>query len=203
MADFAAVADVEAFLQVEISTATQIASAERALAEATAAIKNYCRQEIEQVEDDEITLDSPGGTRLYLPELPVTAVASVVEDDEALTVDDDYKLGQHGILHRVSASWKSGIQIITVTYTHGYATIPDDIVAVCVRAASRAYQMGLRAADDSGVPGVSSKALGDFSVSYASAAGGGVGEGIMGASAARMLLLSEKDMLNKYRVKAP
>jgi hypothetical protein len=74
---------------------------------------------------------------------------------------------------------------------------------VCVRAASRGYQAGLRAADSEGVLGVASKALGDFSVSYASEAGGGAGEGVMGASAARMLLLSEKDMLNRYRIKRP
>jgi len=32
--------------------------------------------------------------------------------------------------------------------------------------------------------------------------GGGIGEGVMGASAARMLLRSEKDILNRYRLKA-
>ena len=47
--------------------------------------------------------------------------------------------------------------------------------------------------------GVSNMALGDYQVGYASEAGGGVGEGVMGVSAARMLLLSEKDILNRYR----
>lgn len=204
MANFAEVTDIEAFLQVDIAAGTQTDAAERALAEATAAIKNYCRQEIELVTDDEFTFDVPAGCeKLFLPELPVVSVASVVEDDETLVVDDDYKLGAHGILHRIDAKWEEGIQIVTVTYTHGYSTIPQDIVDVCTRAASRAYQLGLRAAEDDGVPGVSSKQLGDFSVSYSSAAGGGVGEGVMGASAARFLLLSEKDILNRYRVKSP
>jgi len=36
-------------------------------------------------------------------------------------------------------------------------------------------------------------------VSYASEVGGGVGEGLMGVSGARMLLLSEKDILDRYR----
>jgi len=49
------------------------------------------------------------------------------------------------------------------------------------------------------VPGVASKGLGDYSVSFASEAGGGVGEGLMGVSGARMLLLSEKDILDRYR----
>ena len=201
MADFATVAHMADFLQIDIENE---AAAARALAEATAAVRNYCRQFLELVTDEEITLDCNGGTKLFLPELPVVDVTAVVEDGETLDVDDDYKLGQHGILHRMGGyQWASGVQIITVTYSHGYATIPDDIVAVTARAASRAYQSGLRAADVDGVLGVSSKALGDFSVSYASEAGGGVGQGIMGASAARMLLLSEKDILDNYRVKRP
>ena len=200
MADFATTADIEAFLQVSIDTATQTAAAARALAEATAAIKNYCRQVLEEVAADEVTLDSPGGTRLFLPELPVTAVSEVVEDGETLVAGDDYKLGQHGILHRIGAKWAEGIQIVTVTYTHGYATLPDDIVAVCTRAAARAYQAGLRAAETDGTPGVSSKQLGDFSVSYG---GETSAEGVMGASAARMLLLCEKDILDDYRINGP
>ena len=186
-------------LQIEITDADKVTSCERAIAEATEAIRNYCHQYIELVTDDEITLDCAGGTRLFLPQLPVISVASVVEDDEALDEDDDYKLGQWGILHRVSRDWEAGIQIVAITYTHGYATLPDDVVAVATRAAGRVFQVGLRNADTDGVPGVSAKSLGDYSVTYASEVGGGVGEGLMGVSGARMLLLSEKDILDRYR----
>lgn len=201
MSNFADISDIEAFLQVEISTQAQIDAAARALVEITAAIRNYTRQHIERVDNEEITLDSSGGRRLFLPELPVLAVASVYEDGTLLTANTDYKIGQHGILHRVGRRWAAGIQNITITYSHGYSQIPDDIIAVATRAAARVYQAGLRSADSDGVLGISSKSLGDFSVSYASESGGGVGEGVMGASAARMLLLSEKDILNRYRVK--
>ncbi len=201
MANFAEKVDVEAFLQVSVSSSTGVRAVERALKEATRAIRNYTRQYLELVEDDEITLDSNGGTRLFLPELPVISVSAVVEDGETLTEGTDYKLGQHGILHRIGgAKWPTGIQIVTVTYTHGYSTLPDDIVSVCTRAASRAYQAGLRAADDEALLGVQTKTLGDFSVGYASEQGGGSGEGVMGASAARLLLMSEKDILNRYRI---
>lgn len=197
MADFAAISDVANFLQVSISTAEQTAAAKRALTEASQAIRNYCRQHLELVEDDEITLDCRGGSRLFLPQLPVLAITAVVEDGVTLTVDDDYKLGQHGVLHRIGAKWKKGVQIIQVTYSHGYAVLPDDIVAIATRAASRAYQSGLRAADDEATLGVQSKSLGDFSVQYGAES---VVEGVMGASAARLLLLSEKDVLNTYRL---
>lgn len=202
MADFAQISDIEDFLQQDITTPAQIASAELALRDASAAIRNYTHQYLELVTDDVITLDSHGGTRLFLPQLPVISLDLVEEDGETLTVDDDYKLGQFGILHRIDAKWAEGIQIVEITYTHGFLVIPDDIIAVCTRAASRAYQAGLKAADSDGIPGIASKALGDFSVSFQSEGGGGTGEGVLGASAARLLLLSEKDILDAYRIKA-
>ena len=196
---FATVQDVEDFLQVEIGS-EQESAVERALREATAAIRNYCRQHLSLVTDDTITLDCAGGSRIFLPELPVIAVSNVVENGKTLTAGVDYRLGQHGILHRIGRPWTAGVQVITVTYSHGYSTVPDDIVAVCTRAAARAFQAGLRAAESGAVPGVASKSLGDFSVSYQSDVGGGVGEGVLGASAARFLLMSEKDILDRYRI---
>lgn len=204
MADFCTVADVASFLQREISDAGQVTSCERAIAEATAAIKNWCHQEIELVAGDVVAFDvGPGRRKLFLPELPVVSVASVIEDGVTLVegAAEDYQLGDYGILYRVGAYWASGIQIVTVTYSHGYATIPDDVVGVCTRAAARAFQAGLRSADSEGVPGVQAKSLGDYSVTFGAEAGGGVSEGVLGASAARMLLLSEKDILAKYRVR--
>ena len=194
--------DVEELLQITIADADKIASVARAIVEATEAIKNYTHQEIEQTEDEEITLDSAGNSsKLFLPELPVTEVSVVVEDGETLVEgsDEDYQLGQWGILHRVGAKWAAGIQIITVTNTHGLVAIPDDIVAICTRAAARVYQAGLRASEVDGVPGVSAESLGDHSVTYSAEGGGGISEGVMGVSAARMLLLSEKDVLDRYR----
>jgi hypothetical protein len=200
MMGFCSVTDIENFLQVTLNTdPVKNASALRAIAEATETIKNYCHQVIERVAGEVITLDCAGGTKIFLPQVPVISVASVVEDGETLVVTDDYKLGQHGILHRVDDVWATGIQIVTVTYTHGYATIPDDVAGVCTRAASRVYQAGLAAAAVGAVSGVTAMSLGDYSISLGTGAGGGAGEGIMGASAARMLLLSEKDILNRYR----
>lgn len=199
MADFCTQADVEAFLQVTVPAA-KVASVNRAIAEATEAIRNYCHQYIERVTGETITLDCTGGTRLFLPELPVISVASVEEDGEALVAgaDEDYQLGQHGILHRVGQEWESGIQIVEVTYTHGYDPIPDDVVAVCTRAAARAYQAGMKSAEMAAVPGVQAKSLGDFSVQFGGE-GGAAGESVLGASAAPMLLRSEQRMLDRYR----
>lgn len=196
MADFCTIEDVANLLQITI--AYDDAACLRAIAEATEAIRNYCHQYIELVEDDEYTFDVEAGRRkLFLPELPVVEVSAVVEDSETLAegADEDYQAGNYGILYRVDQDWAEGIQIVTVTYSHGYATIPVDVVAVCTRAAARGYQAGLKAAAMGGVAGVTSLGLGDYQVAYGSEGS----EGVMGASAARMLLLSEKDMLDRYR----
>lgn len=194
---FCTVHDIEAFLQIKVDEP----SAMRAITEASSAIRRHCRQVIGLVEDDEYTFDvPPRRSVLFLPELPVVEVSSVIEDGEALVEgsDQDYQLGLYGVLHRIGTFWASGIQIVTVTYTHGladddyrYQTARD----VCTRAASRAYQAGLRAADAAGIAGIAAKSLGDFSVQFGAETGGGVSEGVMGASAARLLLLSEKDEL--------
>lgn len=208
MSNFANVSDIENVLQISISDPDQIASAEFALTLASAAVRIYTRQYIELVNDETITRDSTGrGSRIYLPELPVVSVSQVIEDGDTLIADTDFKLGEWGILHRLSngkqvssVRWAKGIQVISITYSHGYSTIPDAIIGVTARAASRAYQAGLKSAEDEGVPGIASKSLGDYSVSYATPSGG---EGIMGVSASRMLLLSEKDILDHYRIKPP
>jgi len=116
MTDYCTVAQVENFLNLDISDdADNTASCEQAIEWATEDIKNYCQQNIAFVEDDEITLDIPAGrSQILLPELPVASVTSVIEDDIELTAEDDYKLGQHGILYRVNRNWKSGVQIVTI-----------------------------------------------------------------------------------------
>jgi hypothetical protein len=199
-AQFCTVADIEVILGVAVPTAG-LASAEAAIAEATAAIKEYCRQALEAVTDDEVVLDGNGATCILLPELPVTSVDSVQLDGEALVVDSDYKVGRHGRLHRTNgAVWTAGVQNVEVTYSHGYDTLPYIIVSVASRAAARRYQAGLRAAELSGVPGVAALSLGDYSVSFGTEAGRG-GDGVLGVSAAPILLRSEKEALDPYRIK--
>ena len=153
---FCTVSDLEAVLHLEIP-AERVAAAQFAIRAATAAIQGYCHQVLAEVVRDQVTLDVPVGcTRLFLPELPVTAVTEVVESGTVLVDGEDYVLGQHGVLHRLGAYWAPGIGTVVATYTHGYAELPADIVAVCARAAARTYQAGLRAAELAGVPGVAS-----------------------------------------------
>lgn len=202
MANFATVEDVEKILLIEISDADAIASVEFHLAAATEAIQIHVEQWIEWVEDDSILLDSRGTYKLNVPELPVTEISEVTEDGDVLVADDDYKLNQYSVLIRIGQRWSEGIQNIGLTYSHGFDPIPDIIKSICARAASRGYQAALKSAEDEGIPGIASKSLGDFSVSYGGE-GGSTGDGTLGASAARVLLLSEKDILDKFKIGAP
>ena len=199
MADFCDVADLESFLQIDITGADQIASAEAAIDAASEAIRNETRQTLDLVEDDDVIVDGEGLVRkIFLPELPVTEVTVVEEDDIELADGTDYKLGQHGILHRVGRCWSLGIQNIAITYSHGYDPIPADIKDVCIRAASRAYQAGVRSSGAGAVPGIQSETLGDHSVTFEQ--GPGQGEASLGASAAPILLKSEMAILARYRI---
>lgn len=194
MAAFCTVDDLEAFLQVII--ADDNVSALAAIAAASAAIQNYCRQVLAEVEDDALTLTVPAYRRtVLLPEQPVTAVASVVEDGTTLTVGTDYQWARSGLLTRIGRPWASGWQGVVVTYTHGYATIPDDLKSVCIQAAARAYRAGLGSAVTAGVPGIQSEqAEGDYSVTFAAQTAGS------GAFAPPVLAPSEKELLSRYRV---
>lgn len=198
MAAFCTIADLEAFVQVAIGTPN--ASATAAIAAASAAIQNYCRQRIEQVEGDVLTLTvEPYRSVIVLPEQPVTAVASVVEDGTALTVGTDYHWTTAGVIRRRTGTWNSNWQEVVVTYTHGYSTIPDDLKGVCIRAAARAYQAGLRAAAAGGIAGIASEQLPDYSVSFVPESAGASASSL-GASAAPILLPSERQVLDRYRM---
>lgn len=161
-------------------------------------IQNYCHQTISKVTDDQCVFDVPAGRdKLFLPELPVVTVSSVSEAGVTLTADSDYKLGNGGVLYRASGTWRAGVQTVKVVYSHGYETIPDDIKYICTRAAARSYQAGLNAAAMAGVSGVQAQSIGDYSVQYGSQTSGS--DGMLGATAAPMLLPSERRILARYR----
>lgn len=200
MAAFCTIADLEAFLQVTIGTPN--ASATAAIASASAAIQNYTRQQIEQVAADVLTLTVEAHRSvILLPEQPVTAVASIVEAGNTLTVGDHYRWTAAGVLTRRGRCWSWEWDGVVVTYTHGYVTIPDDLKGVCIRAAARAYQAGLRSNATGGVTGIQSEqAEGDYSVTFSPESPAPGGGSSLGASAAPFLLPSERQILDRYRM---
>jgi hypothetical protein len=187
----AQVSDVEARLNRELSDAELVRIASL-LADASAAVRARAGQVFTVVEDDEVTLTRTGG-RLILPQRPVTEVASV-EDPSGNTVLHNWTTGDDWV--DVAANvpdsfawvpWRGGIQRYTVTYTHGYVEIPDDIVGVVCQIAARALG---RPADQAGITQENIDGYG-YSIGSA-AASGGFG-----------MLDAEREVCDRYRRARP
>ncbi len=136
MTPFATPPQLASFLQVEtIDTFT----ADLLLDLASEAIRDATGQAITRVYDDTVTFRSPAGTVLRLPQRPADPPTAVTIDGQAATgwtaVDDRLYLttgwGTGGLNGAPSA--------VTVTYSHGYVTIPGTIRKVCLQLATRAY----------------------------------------------------------------
>lgn len=105
---------------------------------AQAAIEEEAGQALEEAETTE-TLDGNGREELNLSRWPVSDVASVAEDGEALTFDDDYRWSASGVLYRVDGWWEDKPRIVVVTYTAGWDPIPTKMKQLCLQVAARAW----------------------------------------------------------------
>lgn len=99
------------------------ADADRALRVASAAVRDAAGCTISETTST-VVVNAGAGNLLELPG-PVTAVASVLYDGEALAADD-YEVLPNGLWRH--CSWGRTPVPVTVTYTHGVAEVPDDIV---------------------------------------------------------------------------
>ncbi len=149
MAAFATIADLQTYNRADIDAAA-FGAAEAALEAATAQIQAYTGQTLFLVEGDTISA-VPRSGRIFLPQLPVVEVTSVL-DDEGDAVSD-WELFPAGVLHLSTAT-----SLMTVTYSHGYATIPHGVRAACVQLAAGLF------GQESGV--VRSESIGSYSVTY-------------------------------------
>lgn len=151
------------------------AAAERLLEMASAAVRRWCRRTFDYVEDDEVTVYARDGA-LWLPNGPVAEVSTLVNPDGATVAAAGYELVGSEV-RRNCGWWAPGAY--TVTFTHGYQPIPDDVtLAVC-----------LVVNDFTAGPGgpIASESIGEASFSYVAGSGGMT----VGAAA--------RDLLSSYR----
>lgn len=150
MVNLATYQDVEARLGITFTEAQQ-AQVTLLLQDASIAIRRYTKQEFSLVEDDEIIL-RPIGTWLRLPQRPVIEVKSVAAisgyagDPEfniaAWTFDGIDKVNIYAGMDQIVnyPQWwydYGGANTYKVTYDHGYAEVPDDVLAVAAAMAIR------------------------------------------------------------------
>lgn len=108
---------------------------QRALERATDAIRGATGQTITRVADDVVTIPGLGRRLIQLPQAPVVSIASVTIDGLPLIRDLHYEVLEAGVLRRLGCSWPRGP--VVVTYTHGYADVPEDLVRLCAAIADR------------------------------------------------------------------
>lgn len=116
----------------------------------------------------------PSNGYVILPQRPVVSVSAVTRDGTALVEGQDYTV-------RHDRVWLTGYTPVSVTFTHGYASVPGDVLAVVLTAASRV----LNNPSD-----LRQETVGSMSVTYASET--------VGAS----LAPADKDLLARYRRRA-
>jgi len=138
--------------------------AERLLDESADLIRAETGQDFAQATST-VVLYATGRRLLQLPQRPVVSITSVVSDEGAFTWPaDTYRVTPDGQLERTRSvggwCWWGPV---TVTYVHGYATVPADIVRLN---ASLALTMLQDRA------GVRSASLGSASVTFLRSASG-------------------------------
>lgn len=163
-------------------------------------VRTLTGQTFNEVLDETVEMDGTGTDALLLPELPVTEVSLVYENDELLVEDVDYKLNGDSLLLRlptlvesgwstqsIRAVWPVGRNNLEVTYSHGYTDdlLPRDIRMVALSIAARTYQQSAGASGS-----VVSETIGQYSVRYSDSS----------STSSSDLNFSEKTILRKYRV---
>lgn len=111
-----------------------------------------------------VTLEGEPDARLRLPGLPVSSVSTVLVGGLAVT---DWRLAS-GALWRASG-WRPGYEpsAVDVTYTHGLAAVPADIVDLVCRLAGQELS-ALRSGDVQS-RAVTQERIGDYAVTYGDA----------------------------------
>lgn len=159
LAPLATVADLEARgVTVDASETTAVTTF---LDVASTIVRDAAGSPISQTTST-VVLEGGPATRLRLPGQPVQSVSAVLLDGVAIS---DWTLAS-GALFR-AAGWRTSCNpsTVQVTYVHGMATVPSDIVDLVCRLAGQALA-SLRSGDPL-ARAVESERIGDYQVTYA------------------------------------
>lgn len=197
MSALASQADLEARFGRDL-IAEEAARVEALLADASALVRSYTGQTFEQVDDETVTLRAVGG-RITLPRRPVREVSRVVAIGGVALPDftvadwlfdgiDTVRIGDGASVINLPEAWwdEDGYPgTYQVTYSHGYAEVPPDVVAVVCGMATRVLQ---------NPSNLRSETVGSYSVTYTIPATGEA----LGINLSRY----EKQILDRYRRRA-
>jgi len=132
---------------------------------ASAAVREAAGCPIAPPVESTVVLEGSHSTWLTLPGLPVVSVQSVTEDGAPVT---DFRLASGRLWRRCGWSYDYGPSLLTVTYTHGLAEPPADIVDMVCRLALSGL-IAAKSADDGSDLAASrvwQERIGDYFVMY-------------------------------------
>ena len=177
MSNFASLQNVKDFLGITASTDDDLITA--LLGRTTRMMQMYVGRDLIQATYTDEKYDGNGIDQdLNLRQYPIISVSSVYDDpdrvfgaDSLLTEDNGSNDGQYiiyqkgeidnqGIIRRVDGAWIKGKQNIKVTYTAGYATVPEDLVQAQIDFTSFLYKNRDQRL------GISGYRIGSYSVTY-------------------------------------
>lgn len=180
MTDLATTTDLEARLGRSL-TSTEQTRAAAYLADASAKIRRYTRQDF--TTGSSTVILRPVGTKIRLPQIPVTSITSVkallinslrIVLPEGLWVFDgidqiDVSSSYDFIINLPDLEWAGTYAPDTyeVVYDHGDNTVPDDVIAVCCGMVLRVLITA------SPVEGMSTEHIGQYSYQINQQIGGG------------------------------
>jgi hypothetical protein len=129
-----ALADVKAYLGIAPGTTSTDAVLTTLVTNVSAAIESYCNRAFAS-QDYAEQRNGTGGNRLFLAHGPVTAVASVSVDGQAIPPAVGTGIGylfDEATVYLRGYTFCRGVQNVSVTYTAGYASVPGDVAQACI-----------------------------------------------------------------------
>ncbi|HEY1503366.1 MAG TPA: head-tail connector protein [Stellaceae bacterium] len=142
--DLTTLANVKAYLSPPLVTTADDALLSRLVTAASQFIQSWLNRTIAAASYTE-TRSGAGGTRLFLRNRPVTAVASVTVDGVAIAASSPAPMGDGYLFDDSSVflighSFTRAAQNVTVQYTAGYASTPPEIEQACIALVALRYK---------------------------------------------------------------
>lgn len=133
----------------------------QALTRASSRFRDAVGHEVSVVLDDEVDLSGDGTTILHLLARPIIGTPTVTIGGSAVA---DFQTGRRSGMLRRMGGWAEGLENISVTYSHGYAQIPEGISNAVLEAAEANMNI---------MTGIESISTGDESVKLSAVLAGG------------------------------
>lgn len=172
MSDLITIADLETYSKSTIDDGnTSVTTADEALysfliSAVSAQVERMCNRSFASAEYTEV-VDGNGQTDILLSNYPIISLTSITlvnpfDDNGVDWGTDNVKIDYEAGTLYSPYGWPVGRFNISVTYTAGYATIPDDLKAVVCQMVLDAYS------NTSKRTGITSERMGDYAYTIAS-----------------------------------